>query len=51
MRMSHSEECLQTLWGMFSAKFKVTANELRQERTQLRCYKNIMLTSNCYKIC
>ena len=44
--MSKSAECLQTPWSLFSKKFKVTANELRQEKTQLRCYEDIMLTGS-----
>ena len=51
VRISQCAECFETLWGLFSAKFKATANELRQERTQLRYYQDILLTGNCHKIC
>ena len=37
--------------GLFITKFQVTADELAQERTQLRCYKDTLLTGNCHKIC
>ena len=46
-RTSQSEERLQAPWGLFSAKFKATANELHQEKTQLRWYEDILLTGNC----
>ena len=32
----------------FKTKLKATANELHQEKTQLRCYEDILLTGNCY---
>ena len=51
MGTSQSTERLQAPWGLFSAKFKATANELHQEKTQLRCYEDILLTGNCHKIC
>ena len=35
-KTSQSEECLQTPWNLFSAKFTDTANELGQERIKLR---------------
>ena len=44
---SQSAERLQAPWGLFSAKFKATANELHQEKTQLRWYEDILLTGNC----
>ena len=44
---SQSAERLQALWGLFSAKLKATVNELHQEKTQLRWYKDILLTGNC----
>ena len=44
---SQSTERLQAPWGLFSAKFKATANELHQEKTQLRWYEDILLTGNC----
>ena len=47
---SQSAERLQAPWSLFSAKFKAPANELHQEKTQLRCYKDILLTDNCFKI-
>ena len=50
MGISQSAERLQAPWGLFSAKFKATANELHQEKNQLRCYEDIMLTGNCHKI-
>ena len=37
--------------GPVLSKFQATANELAQEKTRLRCYKDIMLTGNCHKIC
>ena len=37
--------------GLFITKFQVTADELAQERTQLRCYEDTLLTGNCHKIC
>ena len=40
---------LRTPWGPFSTKFKATANDLGQERTQLKCYKVFMLSGT--KIC
>ena len=51
MGTSQNAEPLQAPWGLFSAKFKVTANELRLGKTQLNCYEDILLTGNCYKIC
>ena len=48
---SQSAWRLQASWGLFSAKFKATANELRQEKTQLRWCKSILLTGNCHKTC
>ena len=51
MRTSQSADRCQAPWGPFSAKFKATANDLRQDRTQLRCYKDILLTDNYHKIC
>ena len=44
---SQNAERLQAPWALFSAKFKATANELHQEKTQLRWYKDILLTRNC----
>ena len=35
--MSLSEERFRAPWGSFSAKFKITAKELSQERTQIDC--------------
>ena len=32
------------------AKFLATANELGQRKTELMCYKDILLTVNWYKI-
>ena len=46
MRTSQSAECLHTLWGPFSAMFKVTTNEFGQDITQLNCYEGILLTGN-----
>ena len=46
MGTSQSAECLEAPWGLFSAKFKATANELHQAKTQLRWYKDILLTCN-----
>ena len=37
---SQSTERLQAPWGLFSAKFKATANELHQEKSQLFLEKN-----------
>ena len=51
MGTSQNAERLQASWGLSSAKFKFTANELRLEKTQLRRYEDILLTGNCYKIC
>ena len=48
---SQSAERLTAPWGLFSVKFKATANELRQEKAQLRCYEYILPTGNCHKIC
>ena len=45
---SQNAECLQTPWVLFSAKFKATANELHQKKTQLRWYEDILLTANCW---
>ena len=42
---SQSAERLQAPWGLFSTNFKATANELQQERTQLRCYKDVLLNA------
>ena len=47
---SQSAERLQAPWGLFLAMFKATANELRQEKSQLRCYEDIVLTGYCHKI-
>ena len=47
MGTSQNAERLQAPWGLFSAKFKATANELHQEKTQLRWYEDILLTGNC----
>ena len=44
---SQSAERLQAPWGLFSANFKAIANELHQEKTQLRWYEDILLTGNC----
>ena len=44
---SQSVEGLQAPWGLFSAKFKATANELYQEKTKLRWYEDILLTGKC----
>ena len=49
-RTPQSGLCFQTPLGPFSAKFKVTANELGQGRIQLRCYEDILLNGNCRKI-
>ena len=46
MGTSQSAEHLKAPWGPFSTKFKATANELCQKRTQLRCYEDILLTGN-----
>ena len=46
METSQSAERLQALWGLFSVKCKATTNELRQEKTKLRCYEDILLTGN-----
>ena len=46
MGISQSAERLQALWGLFSGKFKVTTNELSQEKTQQRCYENIEMEIN-----
>ena len=51
MGTSKTAERIQAPWGLLSAKFKATANELRQERIQLRCYEEILLTDNCHQIC
>ena len=48
---SQETECFRTLRSPFLAKFKANASELDQERTQLRCYEDILLTGNCHKIC
>ena len=48
---SQTAERLQASWSLFSAKVKAPANELHQEKTQLRCYEDILLTDNCFKIC
>ena len=48
-RISQNADCLQTIWGPFSIKFKATAIELDQERTQLRCYKDILLNGDYHK--
>ena len=48
---SQSAERLQAPWGLFSAKSKATSNELHQEKTQLMCYEDILLTDSCDKIC
>ena len=42
---------LQAPWGLFSAKFKAIANELRQEKTPLRWYEDILLSGNYHNIC
>ena len=42
---SQSAERLQAPWGLFSAKFKATATELREEKTQLMWYEVILLTA------
>ena len=47
MGTSQNAERLQTPWGLFSAKSKATANELHQEKTQLRWYEDILFTGNC----
>ena len=47
MGTSQSAERLQAPWGLFSTKFKIFANELHQEKTQLRGYRDILLTGNC----
>ena len=39
---SRSVEHIQAPWGLFSEKFKATANELHQDKTQLRCYEDIL---------
>ena len=44
---SQSAERLEAPWGLFSAKFKATANEIHQEKTQLRWYEDFLLTGNC----
>ena len=46
-----NEERLQAPWYLFSAKFKATANKLRQGKTLLGWCKDILLTGNCHKIC
>ena len=51
MKTSRSAERLRKPWGLFSAKFKASSNELNEERSQLRCYEDILLTNNCYKTC
>ena len=51
MGTSQSAERLQAPWDLFSAKFKAATNELYKAKTQLKCYKDILLTGNCYKIC
>ena len=38
-------------WGQFSAKFETMTNGLGQERTQQRCWKGILFSGNCHKIC
>ena len=48
---SQSAERRQAPWNLFSAKFNATANDLDQEKTQLRCHEDILYTGNCYKIC
>ena len=35
------------MWS-FSVKFKATANEHDQEKTQLRCCEDILLPRNCH---
>ena len=45
--ISQGAERLQAPWGLFSTKFKATANEHHQEKTQLRWYEDILLTGNC----
>ena len=47
MGTSQSVERLQAPWGLLSAKFKATVNELDQEKIQLRCYEDILFTGNC----
>ena len=39
METSQSAERLLVPWGLFSVKFKATANELHQEKTKLRWYE------------
>ena len=39
---SQSAERLQAPWDLFSAKLKAAENELGQEKTQLRCYEDIL---------
>ena len=51
METSQSAERLLVPWGLFSVKFKATANELHHEKNQLRWYEDILLTGNCHKIC
>ena len=36
--------------GLLPVKFLATTNELDQRETQLKCYKDILLTRNWYKI-
>ena len=50
MATSQSAERLQAPWSLFSAKFEAPANKLHQEKAQLRCYEDILLTNNCLKI-
>ena len=46
---SQSTERLQARWGLFSAKFKATANELHQEKTQLRWHDKQLKKHTQYK--
>ena len=43
-------ECLRAQWVPLPVKFLAIANELSQRKTQPKCYKNILLTENWYKI-
>ena len=49
-RTEQRTECLRARRGPLPVKFLAIANELGQRKTQLKRYKDILLTGNRYKI-
>ena len=49
-KIEQKTKCLRTRRSQLPVKFLATVNEFGQRKTQLKCYKSILLPKNWYKI-